>query len=277
MTDKFLQKPDERLIKARNILIIGLEALEPNLEAVTVIGAQSVFEHTKELDGVPFTLTTDSDLSVIPWFVDPKQNIKQALLDAGFIQHRDRPGIWGFPNADEAPIGFDLLVPEAVAGPRRRGARVPNQDKSALGRAAGLELSLVDRNKRRLYALDGSNRSIEVYVAGPGAIMCAKAYKLTERLSEAARGGRNRVLAKDAGDIWRLMAVSNPVEVREIFNKASTDPTLDPAIALGRKYLKELFDPNRGQGLRLAIGDLGDEVGNDPVRILATEWIEMFE
>lgn len=111
-------------------------------------------------------------------------------------------------------VGFDLLVPGALAGPGRRSARVPNQDHHAIGRADGLEMTILDREKKRIEALDSSGRSVEAYVVGPAALLCAKAYKLYERLADSAAGRGEQVKPKDAGDVWRRMAVTDPGQVR---------------------------------------------------------------
>lgn len=266
---------DKGLVRARNVLLAGLVALGPQREAITVVGAQAVFEHIKGREDIPFTLTLDGDTSIAPSLVDPAHDIGQAMRDAGFVAHRDRPGIWGLPGLRTGTIGFDLLVPGALAGPGRRGARVPNQDKHAIGRADGLEMSVIDRDKRLIEPLDGSGRSVDAYVAGPAALLCAKAYKLHERLAERARGGRDRVKPKNAGDAWRLMAVADPSEARSAFARCGRHDVLGPPIVRGRAYLDALFGPG-GQGTVLAVADVGDEVGHDLVAETITAWMRGF-
>jgi predicted nucleotidyltransferase component of viral defense system len=108
----------------------------------------------------------------------------------------------------------------------------------------------LDREKRLISALDGSGRSVEAYVAGPAALLCAKAYKLRERLAEALAGGRDRVKPKDAADVWRLMMVSEPERARSVFADGERDVVLGDAIGRGRSYLEELFGPD-GDGTEL--------------------------
>lgn len=267
--------PDKGLVLARTVLLTGLSVLGPQREALTVVGAQAVFEHTRGRTDIPFTLTIDADTSVAPSLVDPSFDIGRAMAAAGFIAHHDRPGIWGLPGLGDKTVGFDLLVPGAVAGPGRRGARVPGQDRHAIGRADGLELSLLDREERVISALDGPGRSVEAYVAGPAALMCAKAYKLHERLAEALTGGRNRVKPKDAADVWRLMMVSEPERARFVFVDGERNSTLGEAVRKGRSYLEELFGPT-GAGLSLAVADLGDAVGEDFVARTVARWMGKF-
>lgn len=267
---------DEPLVKARSVLLTGLSALEPQREALTVIGAQAVLEHTYSLDKVPITLTTDADTSISPSIVDSSFDIGEAMLAAGFIQHKDRPGIWGLPEEGGETVNFDILAPGAVAGPGRRGARITGQDRRAIGRADGLELSLLDREMRRIEAFDGSGRTYDAYIAGPAALLCAKSYKLAERLAEADRGGRNRVKAKDASDVCRLMMVSNPAHVKGVFTEGERDPVIGPAIRKGRRYLEELFEAD-GAGVWLAVRGFGADGSSEPIRGATTSWMTSFE
>lgn len=269
------EQPDERLVRARDVLLAGLNALGPQREALTVVGAQAVFEHTRGRNDISLTLTVDGDTSVAPALVDPSFDIGQAMTSAGFVAHPGRPGIWGLPGLGDETTGFDLLVPGALAGPGRRGARVPGQDRHAIGRADGLELSLLDREKRALCALDGSGRSLEAYVAGPAALMCAKAHKLAERLAQASGSGRDRVKAKDAADVWRLMMVSDPAQVRSTFARFEDHEVLGPPIARGRAYLEALFGPG-GPALALATASLGNRVAEGYVAKTIAQWMARF-
>jgi len=249
---------DDELAEARAVLLRGLRALGAQRQALTLVGAQAVYEHTRHLQNVQPTLTTDGDTCLTPGSVDPSVDIGEAMLEAGFTPHPDRPGIWGI-DVDGRRVAFDILVPEALAGPARRGAQVPGQSKRYIGRAAGLELAVIDRSTHIVEPLDGVGTAEDVYVAGPGALMCAKAYKLMERISERDRGGRDRIKPKDAGDVWRLMAASDPAKVFAVFAGAERDAATGEAIALGRRYLTDLFAVG-GPGLRLAIVDLEDDL-----------------
>lgn len=265
---------NDELAEARAVLLRGLRALGPQREALTLVGAQAVYEHTRHLRKVQPTLTTDGDTCLTPRLVDPSVDIAEAMLEAGFTPHPDRPGIWGI-DVDGRRVAFDILVPEALAGPGRRGARVPGQSKRYIGRAAGLELAVLDRSIHIVEQLDGVGTAEDVYVAGPSALMCAKAYKLMERIGERDRGGRDRVKPKDAGDVWRLMLASDPVTVSAVFAGAEPDPAIGEAIALGRRYLTDLF-ARGGLGLRLAAVDLEDDLAETEVTQVVSSWMEGF-
>ncbi len=263
--------PGAELIRARAVLLHGLRALGAQREAIVVMGAQAVYEHTKDLIEVGLTVTTDGDTGVLPHLVDPNFDIGQAMLSAGFSPASDPPGIWWI-DVDGDRVAFDLLVPGALAGPGRRGARVPGQDKRHIGRADGLELCIVDRELHVLDPLDGTGEFVEAYIAGPAAIMCAKAYKLAERINEADRGAKNRVKAKDAGDVWRLMAVTDPRSVASVFAEGEADPALAAAVCQGRSYLRDLFSPG-GVGVQLAVAGLGLDLGEERVERLIGSWM----
>ncbi|MHB8296306.1 MAG: hypothetical protein ACYDH5_17160 [Acidimicrobiales bacterium] len=269
-------EPSTELVHARDVLLIGLGALDQQREALTIVGAQAVLEHTRHDRALPLTLTKDADTSLAPEYVSRDQDIKATMLAAGFVQHQDRPGTWSYRMGDsDEPVGFDILVPGSLAGGGRRGARVPGQDRHAIGRAAGLELSLRDRRKMRIEALDASGRAVEAYLAGPAAMTCAKAYKLAERLADLREGRRDRVLPKDAGDVWRLMAVSDPREARATYTEAERDTAIAPAVRRGHDYLLELFGAD-GAGTDLAVRDLRALVPQALIRQTISDWMSGF-
>jgi hypothetical protein len=105
--------------------------------------------------------------------------------------------------------------------------------------------------------------------------MCAKSYKLFERIEAANGGGRNRVKAKDAGDVWRLIATTDAGEIRETFRQCEEHSTLGEACRKGRSYFEMLF-AGRGRGVDLAVQDLADEIDEDTVRSSVSNWIACF-
>lgn len=270
------QAPSAELVQARRVLLIGLGALSGQIEALTIIGAQAVFERTRSSGEIPFTLTTDADTSLAPALIDISRNIGIDMAAAGFVQQRDRPGIWSYPGCEgEDPVGFDILVPSSLAGGGRRGARIPGQDKHAVGRAEGLELTLIDRQKMRIDALDGAGIHLDAYVAGPAAITCAKAYKLADRIDARDGGKKNRVLSKDAGDVWRMMAVCNPEQARTVYAEGECDAAISRAVMQGRDHLTRLFSES-GEGTGLAVRDLRAAIPEATIRVVIRDWMSAF-
>ena len=163
----------ELRVRTRAALLDALDALEEQLDALIVIGAQAVFLHTGELD-VPIPIETkDADLGVDAHSLRDDPRLERALEAARFHKDllRPQPGAWIAPNG----IPVDLMIPEAMAGPNasnRRGAPVPPHDRGAMRRTKGLEAAIVDSTPMTLSALDPSDkRTRTVRVAGPGALL----------------------------------------------------------------------------------------------------------
>jgi hypothetical protein len=275
---------DAAMSEARDFLLDALVVLKPHREALIVVGAQAVYEHTRQVSGLEQPSTNDGDLAVDPDLVTPSEPICQAMLDAGFFPAR--PERWGIysrrptpPNGKPLPPTLDLIAPQSVSGSSRshRGARIAGQDKRAVSKADGLEMALVDYEWRRIGPIaTSSNRlEIEAKVAGPAALLCAKAWKLYERVRDAETGKPWRLREKDAGDIWRLMYVSNPAEVREVFDRHQQHPLLGAAIQSGKVYLGDLFGPT-GQGRLLAAKNLRNVRTEVEVVDLVDEWMSKF-
>lgn len=264
--------------EARDSLLDVLYALETHRDALVLVGAQAVYERTKDLTEVTPTSTSDGDLGVDPTLIAESPLLGDAMTAAGFFLARpERPGIYSRmptgPDGRPVPPTIDLIAPEALAGSGTRGARMGNHGKNVVGRAAGIEMSMIDRTPMLLSPLGGSRRApVEVNVAGHGALLCAKAWKLTERLQAADAGHGGRVRAKDAADVWRLMSSSDPKGVRRSFDLAEGHPRFGDATRTGRRYLLELFGPN-GRGSELAIVALSDTLDEDQVTTRTEEWM----
>lgn len=183
-------------VLARRVLLDGLEALNPHIDALIVVGAQAVYEHTGAATLAVAELTTDADVAVAPKLLAETPEIAQLLLSKDFELQGD-PGKW--MTADG--VQFDLLVPEGVASGGRRGARLAGHGKRAARQAKGLEGALVDNEVRELGALDPMDpRTFRVAVAGPAALLVAKVHKIAERVEVP-----DRLVDKDALDILRLL------------------------------------------------------------------------
>jgi hypothetical protein len=99
---------------------------------------------------------------------------------------------------------------------------------------AGLEAVAIDRGPMTIPSLDpDDSRSIVMSVAGPGALLIAKLYKLGER---AAEKGQRRLEPKDAFDVYRLLQL----------------PTADVA----RRVQGALDDSRSGSVAQFAVGQM---------------------
>lgn len=229
---------DDLLVRARSALLDALGALEEHRDAVIVIGAQAIYLHT---GGAPVALaetTKDSDLALDPTRLDDDPRIEQAMTRAGFYPDpvKNQPGAW--LNPDGVPV--DLMVAEALAGPgskSTRGARIPPHGKRAARRARGLEAAVVDNSVVQISALDPADpRTYGVRVAGPTALLVAKAHKIAERVAAP-----DRLNDKDAHDIYRiLVAIETDVLVAtacDLVAHSLCADTTSEAIA----YIRDLF------------------------------------
>jgi hypothetical protein len=226
-------------VRTRAALLDALEALEAQLDALIVIGAQALYFHTGDVDVAIPAETKDADIGVDRGKLKDDPRIEQAIETAGF--HKDlespQPGAWISPGG----IPVDLMVPEAMAGPsakNRRGVRLPPHDNGSMRRATGLEAAVIDNAQEEIRSLEPADgRVFTVRLAGPGALLVAKLHKIGER----SNGEGKRMRDKDAHDLYRLLVA---VETRELavgvggllrdpFSQAVTDRAL--------VYLKELF------------------------------------
>jgi hypothetical protein len=95
-------------------------------------------------------------------------------------------------------VPVDLIVPEAAStGEGRRGARLGPHGNRAARRAVGLEAALVDHSPITISALDRADaRVMTAEVAGPAALIVAKAHKINDRFAAGRRSperqGRRR-------------------------------------------------------------------------------------
>lgn len=185
---------------ARNGLLDALEALEPHVGALVIVGAQAIYLHTGSLEVALAEYTTDGDIAVDPDLLSSEPLVEEAMRTAGFTPDPRRSAVGSWISPQGVPV--DLMVPEAVAGVGRRGVRVPPHDSTAMRRARGLEAALVDNSKMVIGALDAAAdaREFEVSVAGPAALLVAKLHKIHDRIESPSRLDN-----KDAHDTYRLL------------------------------------------------------------------------
>ena len=257
-------EPDPLYILARRALLDGLAALEPHLSSIVVIGAQAVYLHTGPADLAVAEFTTDADLAISPEFLADTPSIGDLLEADGFALQED-PGKW--KTADG--IQVDLLVPDALAGPGRRGARLTGHGKRVARRAKGIEGALVDSEVILIGALDPDDeRSFRVAVAGPAALFVAKIHKIAERVNDP-----DRLVEKDALDVLRLLrAIPTDTLVdglRRLLDSAVARDVTTEALSLAASLLARPDSP----GAQMAAQAAGGLEDPDVVAAsLATLW-----
>jgi hypothetical protein len=90
--------PTEVTVVARRVLLDALVALGPHRDAVVLVGAQAVYQHTGSAELGVAAYTSDGDLGVDPAKLGAEPLIEQAMRSADFSrEHPDKasqPGIW---------------------------------------------------------------------------------------------------------------------------------------------------------------------------------------
>ena len=268
-------------IAARCVLLDALIALRPHLGSAVLVGAQAVYLRTSEmwLDAVqPYT--TDADLVLDPAQLMGPPPLSDALEEAGFERHRPRPdgafepGVWRprVPPTGGEQARVDLIVPESVAGTGgRRAARLhPPHGKKAARKCKGLEGALVDRDLMTIRSLDDSdNRSCELNVAGPAALLVAKVHKLHERLSVP-----ERLNDKDASDVLRLLAGVSTEEMGRRWQRLLGNPISEGVSRAALPQLDDLFARASSPGVTMACRALSPTLDSDTVATYLTQAVK---
>lgn len=251
----------EQYVVARSVLLDALEALSAHLDAVVLVGAQAVYLRTgtEQLGVAPYT--TDGDIVLDPTRLEEAPELEVVMKSAGFDLDRkkdgtQKPGIWiEYREIDgkKVKVPVDLIVPTDAAPPGgRRGARLQGHSKMAARKIPGLEATLLDHSLMTVASLTaGDDRSFEIAVAGPVALLIAKAYKLHDRLENEARP--DRVDEKDAGDAYRLMRTADRQECLEVALRLIAHPELGHSCKVGLQRLLDLFEAAGSPGTAMAV------------------------
>ncbi|MCO5994957.1 hypothetical protein [Actinoallomurus rhizosphaericola] len=268
----------ELTVVARRVLLDGLNALKGHLEAITVVGAQAVYLRTPSASMRSAPFTADGDLSVDPLLLPDEPLIEQALRDAGFeLLHRDQPGLWARTEkvGDKiVPVELDLLVPANLTKRGKRSARIPPHGPLCARWVPGLEVAAVDRSPMTISSLDPDDpRTVTVNVAGPAALLVAKAFKIDDRREQAAKSP-DRLTNKDAGDVLRLMMTVDARDVAASFAVLREDPRVGATATEGAERLYRLFGGASAPGVELAVAALRGDVLEARVRALAPAFVK---
>lgn len=268
----------ELAMAARRVLLDGLTALRPHLDALTVVGAQAVYLRTPRaaMSNAPFT--SDADLSIDPAALGDQPHLDEALRAAGFdLMQISQPGLWArteLVGGRAISVELDLLVAKELAKDiGRRSAKIPPHDKMTARWTPGLEACAVDRSPLLIHSLDPNDeRSISAYVAGPAGLLVAKAYKISERVAGASVRP-DRLTNKDAGDVYRIMAAVPVRQVAASFAALVHNPRIGTVAAQGLQLLRELFGGANTPGVKLAVEAHAGDIPEDTIRTVAPAYI----
>lgn len=268
---------NQLVIASRRVLLDGLTALHPHLEALTVVGAQAVYLRTPgaSMQAAPFT--SDADLSLDPAALDDQPLVDEALRTAGFTLKQDnQPGLWERTeqvDGKDVPIELDILVGKILTKTGSRSAKIPPHGKMTARWVTGLEACAVDRSPMVIPSLDpAEERSVTANVAGPAALLIAKAYKIADRHAKA-HTHPDRLTNKDAGDVYRIMATVPIREVAKTLTALVRDPRVSPIASEGFELLRQLFGGADTPGVSLAVEAHTGDVPEETIRLAAPAYI----
>lgn len=141
---------------------------------------------------------------------------------------------------------------------------------TAARKCAGVEGAVVDHDLLEIAALDHADtRRVPVNVAGPAALLVAKAHKLGERLDTP-----HRLVAKDAGDVYRLVEATPLAEMDRLMHVLRADARSADATSLAIDYLQKLFATPRSPGVRLAVAALAVAADEATVTTTITGYVQ---
>lgn len=236
--------PVPEYVEARRALLDALDALDPHLDALVLVGAQAVYLHTGASQLAVAEYTTDADMAIAPDLISDTPLVDELLTDAGFYR-TDQPGRWVSPDG----VYVDLMVPETLAGKGRRSADLGAHGRSAARRARGLEAALVDNAKMAITSLDPTDhRTTTLRVAGPGALLVAKTIKIAERVEEPGRAQD-----KDALDLVRLLQATPTDELAAGLAMLLDDERSAAITAEALSAFDELFSEPQSVGTQMAV------------------------
>jgi hypothetical protein len=265
---------DPYYVAARRVLLDALEDLAEHRDAIVVVGAQAVYLRTGAANIGVAEYTTDGDLAVVSDLLADRPLLED-VMNARFDRGRRGPSEVGDPGVwmrtveiggERIEIPVDLIVPEGIAAPGgSRGARLGPHGKRAARKAPGLEAAIVDNDVLTIEALDDDRRRIAAPVAGPTALLIAKAHKISDRLAgEEARP--DRLVDKDASDVYRLMLTTPPERVNEVVPRLLEDARVVGPAEHGLELLRAQFGARRAPGVEMAVRALRLGVPEDRVR-----------
>lgn len=237
-------------VAARAVLLDALEALGSHLENVVLVGAQAVYHHTGATTlNVP-VMTTDADLALDTRLLSDDPEIGASLRNAGFVPGGN-PGHW----IGTGGVALDLMVVPCQANAQKqaaRSARIPPHEAKTARITPGLEPALVDCKRADIRALSPQDhRRFTIRVAGPAALLVAKAIKISERLA-LVEHRPDRLKEKDALDAFRILQAVETEELIAGFRSHLADEQAARSSKLGIDILRTHATSIDGQLPQLA-------------------------
>ena len=244
---------DPYYVGARRVLLDALEDLAEHRDAIVVVGAQAVYLRTGAANVGVAEYTTDGDLAVAerPPRGSPasRRRDERSLRPRSTRADRTR-GTGGVDtNGRDRRREHRHSDRSHRAGGHRAAGRITRRasgphGKRAARKAPGLEAAIIDNDIIPIAALDAQDRrTIPSKVAGPTALLIAKAHKINDRLAQEARP--DRLIDKDASDVYRLMLTAAPERINEVVPSLLEDPRVAGPTQRGLELLRAQFGARR--------------------------------
>jgi hypothetical protein len=240
-------------VAARRALLDVLDILESQRHGLILVGAQAVYLQAPANGAERATYTTDGDLAIDPDLLSEDPDIGEVLTAAGY-ERLPNPGAFRTP----AGIEIDLMVPEGAVPPsRHRSVELAGQSRFTARRTAGLEVALLDSDLMTIPPLDETDGrdAVQLRVAGAAALTVAKLIKLEERL----RQGGDRVIAKDAADLLRLLRYCGATTIGQRLRSLAPDDLAAASIERSISFLRQDLAARSSELARLAVEGRGDD------------------
>lgn len=226
---------DPQLISARRVLLDALDALGPHASSVVVIGAQAIYLWITSSAIAVAEMTTDADFALNRETLQPDPPLEQLLESAGFTRSTDPSQIGVWLSAES--LELDLHVPTSQGDGWGRTARIPPHRDGTMRATAGIEAVLLDSATLVIAALDPTDpREHSVRVAGPAALLIAKAWKLWER-----RNSPSRLNDKDALDVFRILEGIPSARLATVLKELKTSDLAGQVSIDGLSFFDQLF------------------------------------
>ncbi|MCB9740464.1 MAG: hypothetical protein H6747_14470 [Deltaproteobacteria bacterium] len=260
---------DELYVIARRVLLDALEALREHRGATILVGAQAIYLHTGAAELGVAEYTTDADLALDPALLAEIPPLEQALEGAGFYRSTSTVGIWKTSRrtsqAIDIDVQVDLLVPATASpGAGRRAVRLAGHGVHTARKVDGLEGVLVDQAEHDIASLepDVDARVVRAKVAGPGALLVAKLFKIHERRRTA------RANDKDALDVLRVLQAIPTEDLARRVRAILADERSAAAGERSLELLDDLFGNRGSDGPVMAARAAQPMVDPDQVRLM---------
>ena len=249
---------------AQETLCLALDALGAQSKSVILVGAQAIYQHTSHFQMPVEPFTTDADLLLDSTKLLPTPGIAKAMEDAGFTKNQQSNAVGSWISEQGIPV--DLMMTESQAGNGRRAARVTGHGERSVRKTSGLESALHDNKTHEVACFTNvSGDPHRIAVAGPASLIIAKLFKLQDRI------GSERLVAKDAHDIYRIL-ISIDIEVlADKFNHLRAIPDLSFEVETALSLLVKNFAESPSSPGAILAGKTEALVGN-PEQVQNRVW-----